>query len=88
MVADLQRASAPYMPQLRSLMTLPGAQQARADLLKGLQVTHLSLLRLTCVCRSALCPMTFRAPRAPHRQAPPDINRSHFVCLFWSHTDR
>ena len=39
MVADLQRASAPYMPQLRSLMALPGAQQARADLLKGLQAS-------------------------------------------------
>ena len=38
-VADLQRAAAPLMPRLRSLMALPGAQQARSDLLRGLQAS-------------------------------------------------
>ena len=36
-VADLQRSMAPLMPRLRAVMALPGAQQARADLLRGLQ---------------------------------------------------
>ncbi len=36
-VAELQRSMAPLMPRLRAIAVLPGAQQARADLLRGLQ---------------------------------------------------
>ncbi len=62
-VADLQRASAPYMPRLRGLMALPGAQQARADLVKGLQASHVSSSRLVCMCCCVL------SPRASHALA-------------------
>ena len=36
-VAELQRSMAPHMPRLSAVAALPGAQQARADLLRGLQ---------------------------------------------------